>query len=351
MPASPPRLLRLIAPSTAAALAACTLVVPLPGGNPDAGAGACRPVPVSRGMAAPQAIVALDRSSTMDERIEPLRAELIPALAALGRSVEIGYLQFPGDGCDDSTCCDASGVLVAPALNSAPAIDPLIACNPTGGACVQPGAHRTPTDDALQTIARTWAAPAPDADRFAVVITDGPPNCNGDTDAPCARAHRAAVDLWQSPSKVSAVILAIGPLTQGTCLDRIASDGGDVFGSGRPAAPPLVWIEDTTTPAVIRDALIQLLSPIRRRTCVVKLPAPRRRPGEVTVRAGDTLVPHDPTHADGWDFEPSRSLRPASELRLYGPRCDRVQDGTTAARTIKATITCEACGGVVACEE
>src|SRR4051812_44564708 len=116
MPANPPRLLRSMAWSAAAAMASCTVVVPLPGVNPDGGAGACWPAPVSRGMAAPQAIVAFDRSSTMDERVEPLRAELVPALAALGPAVEIGFLQFPSGRCDDLSCCEASEVLVPPAL-------------------------------------------------------------------------------------------------------------------------------------------------------------------------------------------------------------------------------------------
>jgi hypothetical protein len=351
MPASPPRPMALIAPCAAAALAACTQVVPLPGGNPDGGAGGCWSIPVSRAMAAPQALVAFDRSSTMDPRVEPLRAELVPALAALGRSVEIGYLHFPDGGCDDLTCCRASDVLVAPALNSAISIDPLLACNPAGGACLKPGAHRTPTDDALQTVARVWTDPAPDADRFAVVITDGPPNCDGDTDAPCARARRVASELWQSPSKVTAVILGISPLTLGTCLNRIALEGGNVFPGGTSAGLPLVWIEDTTSATVVRSALAELLAPIRRRTCVLKLPAARRRPGDVTVRAGDQLVPYDATHADGWDFEPPRSARPAAEVRLYGPRCERVQDGLTPARRVQATVTCQDCGRGVDCDQ
>jgi hypothetical protein len=306
---------------------------------------------VSRTLAAPQVLVALDRSSTMDQRIEPLRAELIPALAALGRSVEIGYLQFPGDRCEDLTCCEASDVLVAPALNTAGAIDPLVACNPAGGACLVPGAHRTPTDDALRTIARTWADPVPDADRFAVVITDGPPNCDGDVANPCARARRAAIDLWQSSSRVTTVILAISPLTLTTCLDRIAIEGGDAFGNGTSLGLPLVWIDDTTSPTTIRQALAELLAPIKRRTCVVKLPAARRRAVEVTVHAGDVVIPYDASHTAGWDFEPPRSARPATELRLYGPLCDRLQDGTIAARAVQATITCQDCGRGVACRQ
>jgi hypothetical protein len=351
MPASRPRLLGLIASAAAAVLAACTLVVPLPGGNPDAGPGGCRSIPVSRAMAPPQALLAFDRSSTMDPRVEPLRAELVPALAALGRAVEIGYLQFPDDRCDDLTCCQSSDVLVTPALNSVTSIDPLLACNPAGGPCLRPGAHRTPTDDALQTIAGAWSDPAPDSDRFAVVLTDGPPNCDGDTAAPCARARRVASQLAQSPAKVTIIILAISPLTLGTCLNRIALDGGNAFPGGTSAGLPLVWIEDTTSAAVVRGAVAELLAPIRRRICVVKLPAARRRPGDVTVRVGDEVVPYDATHADGWDFEPPRSARASAEVRLHGPRCERLQEGITPARRVQATITCQDCGQGAECRQ
>jgi hypothetical protein len=82
---------------------------------------------------------------------------------------------------------------------------------------------------------------------------------------------------------------------------------------------------------------------------VVKLPAARRRPGDVTVRVGDALVPYDATHADGWDFEPPRSARPVPEIRLHGPRCDQVQDGTIPARAVQATVTCQDCGRGAEC--
>ena len=61
------------------------------------------------------------------------------------------------------------------------------------------------------------------------------------------------------------------------------------------------------------------------------------------------LEGYDPGHADGWDFEPPRSPRPVSEVRLYGPRCDRVQDGTTVAHTVQSIVTCQDCGSGVEC--
>jgi hypothetical protein len=350
--ASPPRRARLIMSVAALAVAGCTEVVRLPGTNTDGGGGGpgtCWGMAVTREMVAPEAIIAFDRSSTMDERVEPVRAALVPALAVLGRAVEIGYLQFPDSRCDDQSCCEASDVLVAPALDTAAAISSQLACNPTGGACVRPGAHRTPTDDALRTIARYWSDPPQDADRFAVIITDGPPNCDGDTDFPCGRAHRAAMDLFGSRSKVTTVILAISRLTLSTCLDRVAADGGNAFSNGTASGLHLVWIDDVTLPAVLRDAVSQVLSPIKRRTCVVKLPGPRSRVADVVVRVGDAVVGYDQGHTDGWDFEPGRGDRLPAEVRLYGPRCDDIQRGLVPPHAVTATITCQDCGNGIEC--
>jgi hypothetical protein len=347
---SPP--LVLLVSLGAATAVGCTVVVPLPGFPPDAatddGGGVCWPVPVSREMVPPQAIVAFDRSSTMDDRIEPLRAELIPWLTILGPAVEIGFLEFPDRACDEMSCCDASPVLVPPALDTAALINAQLACPASGAAVCRPGARRTPTDDALRTIGAYWSDPGASPERFAVVITDGAPNCNGDTGAPCVRARRAAAELLASRSRIRTVILAISPATLSTCLGGVANEGGNVFRNGTPTGTPYVWIDDTRNAAAIRAALGQMLGPVRARTCVARLEAPRAQVSDVTVRVDGAVLAYDPGHGDGWDFEPSAGPR-FSEVRIFGPRCDEIQAGQLRASAVQTTVVCKDCGAGADC--
>jgi hypothetical protein len=297
----------------------------------------------------PQAIIALDRSSTMDPRIELIRAKLIPQLMDLGRAVSIGYLEFPDRTCGSATCCVASKVLVEPALGSAIAIDKQLVCNPAGGPCLKPGMAITPTDDALRMVETFWTRPTSPADRFVVIVTDGPPNCGGDPDPPCLRTRSEASDL--DSKDIETAILGIGGRTTiRDCLSRVALNGGNVFPHGTAAGLPYVWINDVTDPKVLNDAITEVLSPIRERTCVVKLAGPRDQIADVTVLVKKVVLGYDSSGRKGWSFVPPRSrFSRSTEIRIAGKECDQLLSGELKARDVEAQVTCDDCGSGIDC--
>jgi hypothetical protein len=312
--------------------------------------GTCWEVTYSTTFHAPQAIIAFDRSSTMAPRIEPLRAKLIPALTALGPAVQFGYLEFPDQTCDSLlNCCNSTDVLVKPAFDSAAAIGKSLAtCTPAGrdaGAGCKPGPQRTPTDDALRRVASFWDSSRDDTDRFVVLITDGPPNCDGDIDSPCFRAHRTAEDISR---RIKTVILAVSKLTVSSCLGRIALDGGNVFKNGTSSGLPFVWIDDVVDPVVVNDAVTQVLSPVKARTCVVKLGGPRDRVSDVVVRVDKMPLGYDQGHSNGWDFVDSPRGKP-TEIRIFGDKCKQILSGVIQPKNVEAIVTCRNCGRGINC--
>jgi hypothetical protein len=316
----------------------------------DGGGPVCWELQVPRFLAPPQAIIAFDRSETMGPRIELIRAKLMPQLTDLSRAVEIGFLEFPERSCDGLSCCLASSVMVEPALNTSMAIDKLLECNPAGGPCLKPGAQRTPTDDALRRAQAFWEHAERQADRFVVVITDGPPNCDGNIDGPCGKARSVADELERKLS-IKTAILGISSLTvTNTCLSRVAVTGGDVFPHGTQARLPFVWIDDVTDAKVLTAALNEVLNPVRERTCVVRLAGPRDQVADVTVMVKGARVPYDSARSKGWNFEPppTRFSRP-TEIRIWGEKCDQILSGEIKAKDVQTLVTCKDCGGGADC--
>jgi len=327
--------------------------VPSPSAQPGDDGPVCWYPTVTRQLAPPQVIIAFDRSSTMDPRVEPIRAKLIPALAALEPTVRFGLLRFP-DGKDTVGCCSATDVLVNPALNTANAISGQLMCNPMGGPCLVPGPKCTPTDDAFRKVESFWPNLRGETDRFVLLITDGVPiNCNGEVFETCSRAHRIAADLWRS--KIKTVVFAVsGIATQSNCLSRIAQDGGNAFPSSTQSGTPFVWLPDVTNAVALSGAIDTALGPIRARTCVVTLAGPRGRVDDVVVRVNDAKLEYSPGHNNGWDWEPSsRTSSGAStfnEVHIWGERCKDILSGKVQAKNVQTEVTCQDCGRGTDCQ-
>jgi hypothetical protein len=58
-------------------------------------------------------------------------------------------------------------------------------------------------------------------------------------------------------------------------------------------------------------------------SCSFPLSMAPPHPDYVGVEANMTSVPHDPTHANGWDFGPNDT-----SIQLYGTWCNQLQNGT-----------------------
>jgi hypothetical protein len=318
---------------------------PSPG---DDGGPMCFDQPIPLQVVPPQAIIAFDRSSTMvDSRVEAVRVQLTAALSLVDKAVQFGYLEFPDPKCDITLqmCCAASDVLVAPARSTGATIGKQLACNANGRTCGSTGPRRTPTGDALTRINDYYRMHTPPGapDQFAVVITDGEPNCGG-KDGVCRDARNAAEHLWLDGVKTA--ILGVGidaSPNVNVCLSQIAENGGSVFrpinGGQGPAYP---WALETDT-VRLKQAIDQLLTVIKTRACVIKLAGPRAHDSEVTVSIKGAAVKFDQSHGDGWDFESSR------KVRIWGSKCDDIQAGRTDPKDVQAVVMCQVCGDKLDC--
>jgi hypothetical protein len=314
-------------------------------GEDGAGGRMCFDQPIATQMVAPRAIIAFDRSSTMvDSRVEAVRAQLVPALSALDGAVQFGYLEFPDRTCDPvvDMCCTASDLLVPPAANSGATIGKQLACNANGRVCGTVGPRRTPTSEALRRINDYYRQQLPpgDPDLFALLITDGAPNCGGQ-DGQCTKTLMAADHLLRSTGAKTA-ILGVGIDASPSfnfCLPDVAFEGGNIFRTTTNLAPPYPWAPETDT-ARLKLAIDSVLAPIKARTCVIKLAGSRDRESDVSVSVAGLPLKYDPSHGDGWDFELGRS----KQIRIHGPKCLQIQAGQIDPRKVDATIMCRSCG-------
>jgi hypothetical protein len=56
-------------------------------------------------------------------------------------------------------------------------------------------------------------------------------------------------------------------------------------------------------------------------------------PANVGITAGGNMVPHDPTHMNGWDFGPGMM-----SIQFYGMWCSQLQSG--AVSNVQAVFAC-----------
>jgi hypothetical protein len=235
---------------------------------------------------------------------------------------------------------------VPPATGNGPIINQQLACNANGRTCGTIGPRRTPTGSALSQIDdyyrqhMTLGAP----EQFAIVITIGPPDCGG-LDGPCRIARDATDQLFSSGIKTA--ILGLGNDASpffNACLPQLADAGGNLAGSnnnGQAADYP--WAPDMDA-ARLKQAIDQVMAPIKARACMIKLAAPRNREADVTVSVNDMPVKFDRMHTDGWDFETNR------KVRIWGPKCEDIQAGRVEPKNVEAAVTCPLCGGVIQCK-
>jgi hypothetical protein len=318
-----------------------------PASDGDEAPPACFDQPVPLKLAPPQAIIAFDRSARVtDTRVEAIRVQLAASLALIDKAVQFGYLEFPNRACDGllGACCESTDVLVPPARGTGAAINQQLLCNANGRTCGSVGPRRTPTDAALNRIGDyyrlhpTLGGP----EQFAVVITDSEPDCGGQ-DGACRQAQFATEMLFSNGVKTAILGLGQDASPQfNTCLPQLADAGGNLFGSSNGQGADYPWAPDADAMR-LRQAMDQLMMPIRNRACVIKLAAARDRDSDVTVSVNGAPIKFDRTHVDGWDFDTSR------KVRIWGPRCDDIQAGRIAPQEVEALVTCRVCGGNLEC--
>jgi len=207
----------------------------------------------------------------------------------------------------DTGCGVSSAVPVGPA--NAPAIASAISGAALGS--------RTPTRLAVNAGAAYLKGLGVPNPKYMLLATDGLPNCpdlgNSMTDDSPGAVQ--AVDDARTGG-VSTFVVGIGNTMAEETLGNLAVAGGE---AQTGAATSFYQVGDT---AELVSALGKILGVI---PCTFDLGPPPNQwysSDNISVAADGVAVPHDPSHANGWDF-----VAGTTTISVFGPTCDGVSSG------------------------
>jgi hypothetical protein len=284
----------------------------------------------------PAVLILMDRSNSMAEDYwRPARDAVEGILDQWDDQIAFGLAVFPGRLCSYGAfmCLPTTSVDVHPGLGTSSSVHDALS-----DACCCGG---TPLAESLDYVGRYLAGRTDGLTYHVLLVTDGGPNCN------------------TSLNRFSCVCTSDTCSTYDTdslnCLDNVRAvdsaaalkaSGFDVHVLGiSAAAVEWSWVMDDLAEAGGTGEAVLAEQPDAIRAAVEGMAgdvAPCRfqlLPGEVVDPANThfyvdgELVPHDPTHTDGWDWVDLWTVD------FHGPACDMIVEGGVT--TVTARVNCE----------
>ncbi len=256
---------------------------------------------------APNLLILLDRSGSMDEEIGGVSKwqiavdSITATIGAYGAAIRFGLALFSNCAIDGS--CDAGTVEIACAPDTTPAIIATLAAAPR--------CSSTPIATSLNAMIGEPSIQDAARQNAILLITDGQDSCGGDP------SPEAAALLAQAIS-VQTFVVGFGGAVDGPELAETATAGGTAL-----AADPVYYQADNAgdLDAALSDISSRVLG------CTYPLPAPP--PGEPPDASlisvffnGDEQVAQGP---DGWTYDAA-----TNSLVFAGAACARLEGGEVA---------------------
>lgn len=310
----------------------------------DAARVGCVPGSFTLTRATPVVMLTLDRSSSMSSsfgtgtRWTTLTNALASALPPIDASVQLGALTFPSVGSSGQSCAVSGAAEISPATGNAAAIIDLMRKNGPGGA--------TPTAIGIDAAGAALASfRAAKTARAIVLATDGAPDCNsaldGATcrciDSSCVGRPERCLDDARTVKSIGAqlaggiptYVVGIQSSTNTTfadVLDAMAIAGGRPLPLGSARRYYAV-----TSSAELDAALVTIRDQVG--SCTYLSSSVPSGDGTISVSLDGTLVPYDPTGAQGWRWSDQNN----GEIVLAGDACAQAASG---AGVFTVDVTC-----------
>ncbi len=256
----------------------------------------------------PDLMLVVDKSGSMAEPLgtgeqkwQVMRNALTTVVAQYETGINFGLMLFPADD-----TCAAGNVLtgIAP-LNSAAISASLNSTVPNGG---------TPTHTTMQdALAYYTGIPVNPQGRYVLLATDGQPNCRdiADPTSPTITESIAAIQNLNA-NGILTFVLGFG--------DGINSDPGTL--QAMATAGGTMDYYAANSPAELQAALEAIAGEINVQSCTFVLEEIPEDVDELGVFFDDVAVPRNPSHTDGWDYDPA-----TNSITFYGPSCDALRGG------------------------
>jgi len=250
----------------------------------------------------------VDKSGSMEDPLETgqdkwpvMRDALNTVVQQYENGIRFGLMLYPvGDSC-------ASGAVDAQLAmqNAGPISGQLGGTYPEGG---------TPTHTTLAAARSYYAGVTSPGARYVLLATDGEPNCGdpNDDEAPTVTESIAAIEALAGDS-INTFVLGFGGNVNNypATLQAMAAAGGtgDYFAANSPEE--------------LAAALGAIAGEVGLPSCSFRLDRDQQG-NDLTVYQDDELVGQDPSHQNGWDYDPGTNT-----VTFYGPACDAILGGQT----------------------
>lgn len=276
--------------------------------------------------AAPEVVIALDRSTAMNEPFGNDPSQLSSAIETLDAQVlrftqtqnsppliRFAFIDFPdtANDCNGTLGCCSNDVTPIASLAAFEAA--------TGGACSPANSclasAQRPTANALSKAQAFLSNDPQPGQHYVLLVTDGPPTgCN-------AMGMDCTDALGALSKSVQTTIVSIGgDASPAGCLLNLASAEG-------AQGPPFYYA--ASTPNQLTMMIASITNLMAEDACRLDLSTPANAPDQLSVvfqstqSTQSTFVPRDVSHSNGWDINGN-----GSRLTLYGPACTAlVQNG------------------------
>lgn len=230
---------------------------------------------------------------------------LISLVESYKTNIRFGLSLYPG-----GNTCDKGKIDVPLQMGNHPAIKQrLTSAGPTGS---------TPTHTTLAKVnVYLKSVPPGKGGRYALLATDGAPNCGATADTDTSNETLAEVQKLAAAG-VKVFVLGFGSIVAGNpgLLNKLATAGGVPNTSGNQKFYP------ASNEKELKKALFTIAGGIIPPPCTYGLQSKPPDPEKVTVTFDGKAVPRSLSSTDGWNYTGG-----GTEISFFGSACSKLRNG------------------------